>query len=172
MKDQQLDHGAHASKPNKYPLCLLAHDVELPGNVGSFFRIADALGVEKIYLTGKSVVPPNSKLRKASRSCENFVPFEYCASAEALVDKLKSDGYIIISLEISKTSIDLADLTLSPETKACLILGAENSGISEVLLNRSHKVVHIPMQGENSSMNVAVACSIASYAITQMLSIR
>ncbi len=172
MNDQQLEHSAHAPKAKKYSLCFLAHDIELPGNVGSFFRIADALGVEKIFLTGKSVVPPNSKLRKASRSCENFVSFEYCSSAVSLIARLKSEGYTVIGLEISTTSVDLASLNLAPDAKVCLILGAEKTGITDEVLNLADTVVHIPMLGENSSMNVASACSIASYAITQMLSVK
>lgn len=169
MKDQQLEHDDHTPISNKYSLCFLAHDVELPSNVGSLFRIADALGIEKIFLSGSTVVPPNSKLRKASRSCEKFVCYEYIESAESVIRMLKAQGYTVVALEITESSQALARLQLSPKAKVCLMLGAEKTGICSELLCKVDQTVHIPMLGENSSMNVASACSIAAYAITQML---
>lgn len=167
---QQLEHETHQALDKKYSLCFLAHDIAVSMNIGSFFRIADALGVEKLYLSGKSIVPPNGKLRKASRSTEKYVAYEYFESPLVIIEQLKSEGYKIVSLELAANSIDLADFKLQPSDKVCLILGSENEGVSESLLKLSDEVVHIPMLGENSSMNVAVACSIATYQITQQLS--
>jgi len=64
MENIQLDHSHHQHKVEKYPVCFLVHDMEVPMNVGSLFRIADALGIEKIYLSGSSPSPPNSKIKK------------------------------------------------------------------------------------------------------------
>lgn len=134
-------------------------------NVGSLFRIADAFGLERIYLSGSSPVPPNSKIKKTSRSTEKYVPFSYEEDPVGLVKKLKSVGYTVISLEITSTSIDIRQLSISPDEKICLILGSENAGVNSELLNVSDKTVHIPMLGRNSSMNVAAACSIATFEI-------
>ena len=167
MKNVQLDHDAHKSTSEKYPLCFLANDIDVPMNIGSFFRVADALGVEKIYLSGNSVVPPNPKIKKTSRSTEKYVPYEYFTDPDAVIESLKSKGYKIISLEITSSSIDLIDFQVSSNDKICLVLGSENFGISDHLLSISDATVHIPMLGANSSMNVASACSIATYEITR-----
>ena len=74
MENIQLDH-SHPSAKKKYPVCFLAHDVDVPMNIGSLFRIADALGVEKIYLSGTSLVPPNAKIRKTSRANRKICTF-------------------------------------------------------------------------------------------------
>ncbi|NJN45322.1 MAG: RNA methyltransferase [Candidatus Competibacteraceae bacterium] len=81
--------------------------------------------------------------------------------------KLKQTGYTIISLEITSNSIDIEKFSLSKDEKMCLILGSENQGVCERLLDASDAVIHIPMLGVNSSMNVATACSIAAYEITR-----
>jgi tRNA G18 (ribose-2'-O)-methylase SpoU len=169
MKNIQLDHSAHKTASKKYPLCFLANDIDIPMNVGSFFRIADALGVEKIYLTGKSVTPPNLKIKKTSRSTEKYVPYEYQKNALEVVRALKESGYKIVSLEISSASINIEDFTVSGGEKICLILGSENSGICQRLLDASDVTIHIPMLGNNSSMNVANACSIATYEIIRKI---
>jgi len=165
MKNKQLDHRQHQPKNEKYPVCLLAHDIERPTNIGSLFRIADALGLEKIYLSGTSLTPPNNKISKTSRATEKAVPFSYIDDPIDLLARLKAEGYTIVSLEISTLSLDILDLQIRPKEKICLILGSENKGVSQELLEASDKTVHITMQGQNSSMNIASACSIAVFEI-------
>ncbi len=145
MRNVQLDHHHHSPICKKYPLSFLVHDIDVPMNIGSLFRIADALGVEKIYLSGSSPIPPNSKIRKTSRAAEKYVPFSYEKDPFALIQKLKSEGYTIISLEIASASTDIQELSVSNHEKICLVLGSENGGISQELLDVSDKTVHIPM---------------------------
>lgn len=165
MENVQLKHDAHKAISIRYPICFLANDIDVPMNIGSFFRIADALGVEKIFLTGSSIVPPNPKIKKTSRSTEKYVPYEYANNPISVIKKLKAAGYKVISLELTTKSIDLAELQISSDEKICLILGSENHGINVELLTVSDETIHIPMLGVNSSMNVASACSIATYEI-------
>lgn len=167
MSNIQLEHSAHKPTEKKHPICYLAHDIDVPMNIGSFFRIADSLGIEKIFLTGKSITPPNQKITKTSRSTEKYVPFEYEKDPMVVINKLKALGYKIISLEITSQSIDIRQFSSHGEEKICLILGSENSGVSQELLDASDISLHIPMLGYNSSMNVANACSIATYELTR-----
>lgn len=167
MENIQLNHHQHHTKEKKYPVCFLADDMDVPMNIGSLFRIADALCIEKIFLSGTSLVPPNAKIRKTSRSTEKYVTYSYEKDPLDIIYKLKANGYLIISLEITTSSMDIAELSLNGTEKICLILGSEKSGVSQELLNESHYTVHIPMMGINSSMNVATACSIAAYEITR-----
>lgn len=170
-KNQQLEHDMHQESEDKFSLTFLAHNIDVTRNIGGLFRIADALGVEKIYLTGSSFTPENPKVKKSSRSTIKYVPFEYAASPFPIITRLQEDGYTIVSLEITSESIALNELCLNKVEKVCLILGSENEGVSQVLLDSSDMTVHIPMFGVNSSMNVATACAIASYEITKQLEI-
>lgn len=165
----QTDHSAHSASLGKYPLCYLAVDMRTPTNVGSLFRVADALGVEKVYLTGRSIVPPNSKLRKTSRATEKQVVYEYAPDAVETAKNLRERGYKIICLEITSDSIALDQLSVRKDDRVCLILGSEKDGIPRSLLDLADATTHIPMLGTNSSMNVAVACAIATYAISGQL---
>lgn len=151
-------------------LCFLVDNMRSPFNIGSLFRIADALGVEKIYLTGESITPPNDKIRKNSRATDKYIAYEYRPDAVPLVAELKMSGYRIISLELTKESIPLHQLQLD-QRNICLIAGSENEGISQDLLDTSDSIVMIPMQGQNESMNVAMAAAIAVYDIKRQLSV-
>ena len=132
MENLQLDHNKHIANSTKHPLSILAHDIAKPWNVGSIFRIADAFGIEKIYLSGSSPVPPNVKIRKTSRATDTRVPYNYEHNPVDLVIRLKSEGYTILSLEITTSSIDIRKLSISKNEKILLILGSEKSGISPV----------------------------------------
>ncbi len=169
----QLTHSDHQQSNNRFPLSLIANDINSPLNVGSLFRLCDALGIEKLYLCGDTPAPPNSKINKTSRSSEKYVAYESHISAETLVTSLKQSGSTIVSLEISSSSIDINSeefITLLKQNKPiCLILGSENSGVSEKLLSLSDATIHIPMMGNNSSMNVVSAASIACFEITKNL---
>jgi tRNA G18 (ribose-2'-O)-methylase SpoU len=165
----QLNHSHHQATPFRCRLCFLSDDVDSPVNVGSFFRIADALGVEKIYLAGSSCVPPNPKIKKDSRSTDKYVAYSHSDDVRALVTQLKADGYKIVCLEITSISTSIEDFNASPGEKICLVLGSEDKGVSQQLLDMSDATIHIPMLGTNSSMNVASACAIATYQITRML---
>ena len=167
MENQQLDHTQHQRLKKKHSVCILLNDFESPANVGSIFRLADAFGIEKIYLTGTSPVPPNRKMMRTSRATEKFVSYEYQKNGSLVISELKAQNYKIISLEITSSSTDIRQLYLSKQEKVCLILGGENEGVSQELLVLSDKTVHIPMLGENSSINVASACAIAMFTVVK-----
>ena len=174
MSNRQLEHTDHLEgqdkkKKSKRQISLLAHDITVPMNVGSLFRISDALGIEKIYLSGDTPTPPNSKIRKTSRSTEKYVPYETADNPIELIQQLKEQNYTIIALEITSDSIPLQELKLEQDQKVCLVLGSENTGVSKELLELADITTHIPMLGHNSSMNVATACGIAVYELTKNL---
>ena len=167
---KQLDHMNHTLLAVTKPLCYLAHNLHTPQNIGSLFRLADALAVEKIYLSGTSPTAQNPRVKKTSRSTEKYVASDYIDSPFELLKQLKADGYKIISLELSSSSIEVSEVPISKGDKVCLIVGAEHEGVIDALLGASDYTVHIPMLGVNSSMNVATACAIASYELLKKIS--
>jgi len=164
----QLDHASHRGA-GALALRLLAHDVDLALNVGALFRIADALGVEHLHLTGSSPLPPDAKIRRSARSAERHVAWSHAADPLAVVAELKAQGWRVVALELSTGSVPLHELAVAAGARVCLVVGAENAGVSQALLDAADATVHIPMRGHNSSMNVANACAIATYEIARRL---
>src|ERR1700749_2068118 len=109
--NRQLDHSSHRAT-GTLPLRLLAHDVDIALNVGALFRLADALGVEHLHLTGSSPLPPDPQIRKPSRSAERHVAWSSAADPLGVVATLKSEGWRILSLELSTGSVPLHELAL------------------------------------------------------------
>ena len=164
----QLDHSSHQGA-GPLPLRLLVHDVSIAANVGALFRLADALGIEHVHLSGACPVPPDPKIRKTSRSAERHVAWSHAADPMDTAAALTAAGWRLVSLELSTRSVALDRLPVAPGDRICLVLGAEDSGVSQALLDASEATVHIPMRGHNSSMNVAMACAIAVHDIGRRL---
>ncbi len=168
QEDQQLAHDAHRRSAAPMPLVMVAHDISTPENIGSLFRIADAFGLAHLYLSGESAMPPNTKIRRVARATEQHVPWSH-EEPLALLARLKAKGYICVCLEITRHSIDIADYRVPEGAKLCLVVGAEKHGVPDALLAQCETALHIPMRGTNSSMNVATACAVAAYVLSQQL---
>src|SRR3972149_7268959 len=59
-------------------------------NVGSIFRLADAVAAEKVYLCGETLTPPNPRIKKASISTWKWVEWEYSVTAVAAISNIKT----------------------------------------------------------------------------------
>jgi tRNA G18 (ribose-2'-O)-methylase SpoU len=156
---------SHTTTPflkNKFPLIVLCDGLSSPANIGSLFRICDAFGVEQILFYNGNIDFNSSRLKRTARDTHKSVNYAICSDINTTLKGLKSKGYDIIALEISAISIPLEKITLDKKG-VVLIIGNEQSGISEETLALTSKHMHIEMYGENSSMNVVQATGIALY---------
>ena len=153
---------------NKKEIFVICHNIRSRHNVGSIFRTADAAGVSKIFLCGITPAPPHPNIEKVSLGAEKFVEWEKCKETWRVIDELKKEGVEIISLEQAKNSISLNSLKSAKKSEA-LILGEEVKGLPDSILDRSDKIVHIPMYGKKESLNVATAFGIAVYKLAEIL---
>ena len=164
----QLNHYNTNFKKQTFPITLICDNVTNATNIGSLFRIADAFGIEKLILCGKNI-QLGRKSAKTSRATEKVVNYEIHDSALNVIQTLKLNNYIIISLEITNFSEPIHKVKFTNNKPILLVIGDENFGISEKILNISNQVIHINMFGQNSSMNVVQATNIALYEISKQL---
>lgn len=165
---EQLSHNNSKFVKRIFPITLICDNVTNAANVGSIFRIADAFGIEKLILCG-AYIPLGRKMTKTSRATENVVNFEIKKDISEVIHDYKKDDSIIVSLEIAKNSQPIHLVQFLTNKPIILVVGDENFGIAESVLNLSDQIVHIDMFGQNSSMNVVQATNIALYEITKQL---
>jgi 23S rRNA (guanosine2251-2'-O)-methyltransferase len=149
------------------PIVLVLDNVLDTYNIGSFFRLADALAVEKICLCGPVVTPPNIKIHRASIGTWKWVPWEQYKNTEECIIQLKKDGYQIVACEQNKDSINY--LNAKYNSKIAIIAGSESVGVSKDVLKLADKIVEIPMFGVNISLNVLIATSVISFDVISKL---
>jgi tRNA G18 (ribose-2'-O)-methylase SpoU len=154
-------------------MIVLLNNIRSLHNVGSIFRTADAVGVERIYLCGITPSPLDrfgvvrGDIAKVSLGAENTVPWESVKSITALIARLKKQGFKIVALEQSPSSIPYYSLPLTnyPLPKIALVLGAEVEGVSASVLRACDAIIDIPMNGAKESLNVGVSFGIAAYGL-------
>jgi len=132
-------------------------------NVGAMFRTGDAVGVDKIYLTGYTSEPSHPHVAKVSLGAENSIPWEKCVQTGRLLKKLKKKGYNIVALEQTKKSIDI--FKWKPKFPLALVVGNEVRGVEKRILDLCDTHIEIPMEGIKESLNVSIAGGVAMYHV-------
>ncbi|MFV8325839.1 TrmH family RNA methyltransferase [Flavobacterium sp. ZS1P14] len=161
----QLGHQDISFDRKTFPITLVCDNIYFQRNIGSLFRISEAFGVEKIIFLGKNIPLNPRKINKTSRSTHLHIPYSVIGETKELIDYLLATNYEIIALEITNTSKPLQEIVIPTSKKIALIVGSEINGICNEILTISNQTVHINMFGENSSMNVVQATSIALYEL-------
>jgi tRNA G18 (ribose-2'-O)-methylase SpoU len=162
-KHRQLIHADHVNSGIKYPIVFALDQVSDALNVGSVFRLADAFGIERIYLIGKTPHPPDRIITKTARNTEKNVLWEYYDDTTEALRIIREKGYKIISAELTDNSTALSQYHFKTDQKICLVAGSEKNGVSQDILDNSDDVIHIPMLGINSSMNLVTALAVITY---------
>ncbi len=145
------------------PVCVLLDNVRSLYNVGSFFRTADAAGIEKLYLCGITGHPPHRSLKKTALGSEERVAWAHTWHAADTLQHLHTRGYEIAAIETSVHSVDLFDW--QPRFPVCVVFGHEVDGIQKHLLENCDTHVRIPMLGLKHSLNVATAGGVVIYEL-------
>ena len=165
----QLTHEEYSKDHSTLNVVVIAENIHTPENVGSLFRIGEAMGVEKIYLTGVTADLSNRKVKKTSRDTHRRIPSEKQPDSLSIISRLKKAGYVIIGLEITDQSVDLRKMTIQKDQKYALVIGSERNGIQKDTLELIDLSIHIPMFGTNSSMNVATALGIGLWEFVRQV---
>lgn len=150
---------------------LILHNIRSAYNVGSVFRTADGMGVDKIYLSGYTPCPAKpgdivvssaqKMISKTALGAEKNIEWERARNVGKLVDKLKKSGVRIVALEQDEKAAKLDHASIS--FPAALLAGNEVRGLDKRLLEKCDMIVEIPMRGKKKSLNVSVAVGIAGY---------
>lgn len=148
---------------------LILHDIRSVENVGAMFRTADALGIDKIYLTGYTPTPldrfgrKRKDLAKSALGSEEFIQWESKKRLSTTLRNLQHEGYLIIAVEQDENSVDYKKV--KTKGKSAFLVGTEVSGIPKNILRKCDVIAEIPMMGRKESLNVSVALGVALFRI-------
>lgn len=156
-----------ASAPE--PLQGLLEDVRSLWNVGSIFRSADGAGFGRLHLCGITGCPPRKELAKTALGAEESVAWEHHVGVLDILPRLREQGVRTVALERTSKARPLSEVLAAGALRQplCLLVGNEVAGLSAEALAAADMVCALPMRGEKSSLNVAVAFGIAAYLIAE-----
>ena len=148
---------------------LILHNIRSVLNVGAIFRTSDAIGIDKIYLSGFSPSPidrfgrERNDFQKASLGAHKFVDWEYFERIEDIFEKLKKENFKFFAIEQDQKSIDYKKASLGE--KNAFIFGNENLGVDEFSLKNSDEILELKMRGEKESLNVSTTVGIVLFRL-------
>jgi len=147
----------------RLPVAALLDNVRSMYNVGAFFRTADGVGLERLYLSGIAAHPPQRAIAKTALGAEERVPWDYAWDPMPFLRHLRAVGYEIAAVETSLHSVDLFDW--KPRFPVCVVFGHEVEGIRTEVAAAADCAVRIPMLGAKHSLNVATAGGVVLYEL-------
>jgi 23S rRNA (guanosine2251-2'-O)-methyltransferase len=141
------------------PACVLLENVRSLYNVGAFFRTADAVALDKLYLAGITGYPPQNMITKTALGAEEMVAWQHVADAATTIAELRAAGYEIAAIETSAHAVDL--FAWQPRFP----VGHETDGLTPAVAALSDTHIRIPMLGRKHSLNVASAGGVVLYEL-------
>ncbi|MBV7440033.1 TrmH family RNA methyltransferase [Weeksellaceae bacterium TAE3-ERU29] len=151
----QLEHSEIINKKHNYKMTLILDNIQSPQNIGLIIRTAEAMGIERVVVISEIINEFTPKIKRLTRSTENFIKIDFHNDLKSVINELKSDNYKIYALEKTSSSVNCKNFKY--EFPCAIICGNEKSGVSEPALNSSEQHLHIDMYGKNTSLNVAIA---------------
>lgn len=149
------------------PIYLILDNVIDTYNIGSLFRLADAIAAKKLFICDDTEYPPSSRIHKAAVGTEGWVPWEKRDSAIEVEKELKQKGVQIIAVEQSPHSISISNF--KPRFPVAIVIGNETTGISKEVLEIADTIVELPMYGVNKSFNVWGSAAVVAYKILEKI---
>lgn len=153
----------------KIPLVVILENIRSLNNIGSIFRTADAFVIEEVILCGITACPPNKEIHKTALGATESVKWRYFNDINEILSELKSNDYIISSIEQAENSVFLNEFEIDKTKKYALILGNEVDGVEQDTINKSDFCIEIPQLGTKHSLNVSICGGITMWHFFQKL---
>lgn len=135
-------------------------------NFGAIIRTCEAAGVDGIIIPKDRSVSVNSTVMKTSSGAAVNMKICMVTNLNQTINYLKDKGYWITSTEMNGENYTDVDYTDS----ACIVIGNEGKGVSDLVKKSSDYIVSIPMVGKINSLNASVASGIIIYEVLRQRS--
>ncbi|MDA0950392.1 MAG: RNA methyltransferase [Bacteroidetes bacterium] len=153
----------------KTPIVAVLDNIRSLHNVGAVFRTADAFSIQHMVLCGITATPPHKELRKTALGATESVSWEYSNTTLEAIERLKSEGYVIVAAEQTEHSIELSSFAVDTKKQYALIFGHEVNGVDQAVLDHCDAVVEINQSGTKHSLNVSVSAGIVLWHFYRFL---
>ena len=144
----------------KDPLVIILDQISDVRNFGAIARSAECFGVDAILNPFKGASAINADAMKTSAGALNHIPVCRVFEFKETIEYLSNSGLKIIGCSEKGNETILTALFTGP---IGLVMGSEEKGISEEILNLCHHKVTIPIEGKVGSLNVSNAASVFLY---------
>lgn len=158
---QDLEMIPHKENDQALPLIFILDNIRSAFNVGSIFRTAECLNIQKIYLCGYTATPDQEKIEKTAMGTHKWVPWDYHFKTIELIEKIKNNFHVI-AMETTNHARSIYE-PMTYQQPTAIVFGNERFGLDPLLISACHEVRAIPHRGQKNSLNVGVCAAIIGY---------
>lgn len=134
-----------------------------PGNVGTIWRTADALGAEGIFLLPHCADPFNHKTVRAAMGASFRLP-AWEITLEELTSLLLERNLPLYATALMEDSVPMEQVDLSA---GVVTIGNEGHGVSPAVLEACQTTFIIPMRSRCESLNAASAATVVLWEMAR-----
>ncbi len=145
-----------------------------PGNIGAAARAMKTMGLSELWLVAPKRYPSAEATARASGADDLLARARVVQTLpEALADchlvfgssaRLRSLRWPQADARESAEQA-LSELAASPAARVAMVFGRERTGLSNEELDRCHRLLHVPVNPDYGSLNVAMAVQIVAYEL-------
>jgi tRNA G18 (ribose-2'-O)-methylase SpoU len=138
-----------------------------PSNVWACLRTLDSFGIQYVDVViqsgkykGKAALSQKRGMRVAMGSAK-WLTLKNHLNIESAMKLIKNEGYRIYCADVNPKSKDIRHIDWDESGKPiCIVMGNEESGISQLVKEWTDESFYIPMAGFAESFNLSVATAI------------
>jgi 23S rRNA (guanosine2251-2'-O)-methyltransferase len=156
--DDVLDAARSRGEP---PLLLLLDLLQDPQNVGSLLRTAEAVGVHGAVIQRRRAVGVTPAVVSASAGAVEHLLVAQETNLAGAIERLKVEGVWVAGLEDWRDAQLYCEADLSGPL--ALVVGSEGEGLRRLVRERCDFLLRLPMHGQVTCLNAAVAGSVVLY---------
>lgn len=151
----------------KIPFLLVLDGITDTRNFGAIGRTADCAGVNGIVIPERNSVSVTPDAVKTSAGGLFYVPVCRQRDLVSAVRMLKDSGVkVVAASEKASRVYSSIDFTVP----VAIVMGSEDTGISDEVLRICDELAAIPMLGNIGSLNVSVAAGVMAYEVVRQRS--
>ena len=145
------------------PFLILCDELEDPHNLGAIIRTAEAAGAHGVIIPKRRNVALTWAVAKSAAGALEYMPVARVGNLAATIEELKTRGLWVYSADMDGTPWH----DVSFAGGVALVVGAEGSGVSRLVRDKSDFIVSLPMKGKINSLNASVAAGILMYEVSR-----
>jgi 23S rRNA (guanosine2251-2'-O)-methyltransferase len=134
-----------------------------PHNVGAIARTAESVGADGLILPNRRSAGVNATVRKSAAGATAHLPIARVPNVADALRAMKKAGIWIAGADADPSAIEMTAADFSRDL--ALVVGAEGSGLSQVVKRECDYLVRVPMRGHVASLNASVAAAVLMYEI-------
>lgn len=153
------------------PVRIVLVDTSHPGNIGATARAMKAMGLRDLALVRPKHFPSEEATARAAGADDVLGDARVLATVEQAIADC---GWVVgASARLRTVALPIVDPREAavaiwqrlPSNRVAVLLGPEQSGLTNEDLKRCQQLVHIPANPEFSSLNLAMAAQVLCYEL-------